>query len=67
MTGYVLEHAWVDGELRSEVAVSIAGGRFSRVGGAAERGATRLAGLTVPGLDNCHSQAFHPAGRKSVR
>jgi formiminoglutamate deiminase len=58
-THYVLERAWVEGELRSEVAVSVAGGRFTGVGGAAERGATRLAGLTVPGLANCHSHAFH--------
>ena len=62
-TGYVLEHAWIDGELRSEVPVSIAGGRFTQVGGVREHGATRLAGLTVPGLANCHSHAFHRALR----
>ncbi len=59
----MLEHAWIDGEVRSEVAVSVAGDRFTAVGGVPEAGATRLAGLTVPGLANCHSHAFHRALR----
>ncbi|HET6562399.1 MAG TPA: formimidoylglutamate deiminase [Marmoricola sp.] len=63
MTDYVLEHAWVDGELRSEVAVSVQGGRFTSVGGPPRSDARRLTGLTVPGLANCHSHAFHRALR----
>ena len=63
MNSYVLEHAWVDGEVRSEVHVAIADGRFTVVGGDAWPGAVRLEGLTLPGLANCHSHAFHRALR----
>jgi formiminoglutamate deiminase len=63
VTAYVLEHAWVSGEVRSEVAVTIADGRFSAVGGQPAAGAERLAGLTIPGLANGHSHAFHRALR----
>ena len=58
-TSYVLEHAWVDGKVQSSVAVTIRSGRFTAVGGAAAPGAQHLEGLTLPGLANCHSHAFH--------
>ena len=58
---YLLEHAWVDGELRREVAVTVRGGRFTAVGGAPAPEALRLPGLTAPGLANVHSHAFHRA------
>jgi formiminoglutamate deiminase len=63
-TAYLLERAWVDGATRGAVRVEIAEGRFSvvEVGGSAE-GAQPLAGLTMPGLANCHSHAFHRALR----
>jgi formiminoglutamate deiminase len=63
MTSYLLEHAWVDGEVRSEVHVAIADGRFTVVGGEPWPRAERLSGLTLPGLANCHSHAFHRALR----
>jgi formiminoglutamate deiminase len=63
MSSYVLEHAYLDGEVRSEVAVTLEDGRFTRVGGPAAAGAERLAGLTLPGFANAHSHAFHRALR----
>jgi formiminoglutamate deiminase len=64
MTAYLLERAWLDGAVRDDVLVEIEDGRFVRVevGGSAD-GVTRLAGLTLPGLANCHSHAFHRALR----
>ncbi len=63
MTSYLLEHAWVDGALRSDVAVTVEDGRFTQVGGEPAERAERLTGLTVPGLGNGHSHAFHRALR----
>ncbi|GAB2865752.1 formimidoylglutamate deiminase [Nocardioides pacificus] len=70
---YLLERGWVAGEMRDEVLVEIAGGRFSRVlpdapPAAVEAvsswpGVVRLPGVTVPGLANSHSHAFHRALR----
>ncbi len=62
-TAYALDHAWVDGEVRADVVVTVEDGRFASVGRDPVRGATRLPGLTVPGLANCHSHAFHRALR----
>ncbi|HEX6514289.1 MAG TPA: formimidoylglutamate deiminase [Nocardioidaceae bacterium] len=71
MTGrYWLEHAWLGGHASAPtvdaVLVSVEDGRFTRV----EPGVTevpadaqRLSGLTVPGMANCHSHAFHRALR----
>jgi formiminoglutamate deiminase len=63
VTDYVLQHAWVVGEVRDDVAVTVADGRFTSVGGVPAPGAERLAGLTLPGLANGHSHAFHRALR----
>jgi formiminoglutamate deiminase len=62
MTSYLLERAWVDGAVQDDVLVEIEEGRLRRVevGGA---GGTGLPGLTIPGLANCHSHAFHRALR----
>ena len=62
-SAYRLERAWVDGQVQHDVHVSVAGGRFTSVGGAPVEGAVHLPGLTVPGLANCHSHAFHRALR----
>ena len=72
-TSYLLERAWVDGAVHDDVLVEIEDGRFSRVDltagsspfpDAAPSGETaRLPGLTIPGLANCHSHAFHRALR----
>jgi len=65
VTSYLLERAWVEGAVRDQVIVEVEDGRFTRVepGGAGARGATPLPGLTLPGLANCHSHAFHRALR----
>ncbi|HET9421623.1 MAG TPA: formimidoylglutamate deiminase [Nocardioides sp.] len=64
MTAYLLERAWVDGAVRDDMLVEIEDGRFARVeAGGRSDAATRLAGLTLPGLANCHSHAFHRALR----
>ena len=68
MTGrYWLERAWLgDGAAVDGVLVAVENGRISTV----ETGVSvpppdsnRLAGLTIPGLANCHSHAFHRALR----
>ncbi len=67
MTGDSLQRAWVDGAVYDDVLVEVAGGRFTRVtpdvAAADVPRATRLAGLTLPGLANAHSHAFHRALR----
>jgi formiminoglutamate deiminase len=46
------------------VRVSVQDGRFAHVeAGATAEAAERLSGLTIPGLANCHSHAFHRALR----
>lgn len=64
---YWLERAWLGGpESATGVLVEVEDDRFTRVEtGVAEPSgdARRLAGLTVPGLANCHSHAFHRALR----
>ena len=63
-TSYLLERAWVDGRVQDDVLVEIARGRFTRVEVRADaEGARRVSGLTIPGLANCHSHAFHRALR----
>ncbi len=65
-TRYWLERAWLgDGGAVDHVLATVDDGRFAsvEVGVAAPGGAVRLPGLTVPGLANCHSHAFHRALR----
>jgi cytosine/adenosine deaminase-related metal-dependent hydrolase len=66
-TAYWLERAWLgDGTVADQVLVTVEDGRFSRVEagvGAPPAYAQRLLGLSVPGLANCHSHAFHRALR----
>ena len=63
MTTYLLEHAWLPDGISDDVFVTVVDGRFTKVGHDPVRGAHRLAGLTIPGLANCHSHAFHRALR----
>jgi formiminoglutamate deiminase len=66
MTQLLLERAWVGAEMRDNVLVEIADGRFRRVTPNSTRDAPaahRVAGLTIPGLANGHSHAFHRALR----
>ena len=64
MTAYWLERGLVDGVVRDAVRVEIEDGLFTAVEvGGEQVGADHLAGLTIPGLANCHSHAFHRALR----
>ncbi len=66
MTSYWCELAWRGGEeAEPGVLVETEGDRIAAVGRAPEPppGATRLAGLTIPGLANAHSHAFQRAIR----
>ena len=67
---YLCEHAWLGGpQASTDVLVEVSGDRITAVTqdatrlGAVPAGATRLAGLTLPGLANVHSHAFHRALR----
>ena len=66
MTAYLLERAWVDGAVHDGVLVAVEAGRFTEVRlaeGPAVPDVVRVPGLTVPGLANAHSHAFHRALR----
>ena len=63
-TAYLLERAWVGGGVRDNVLVEIDDGRFTTVSpDTIGVHITRIRGLTLPGLANCHSHAFHRALR----
>ncbi|MBP2705282.1 formimidoylglutamate deiminase [Microbispora sp. RL4-1S] len=65
-TAYWCEMAWLPpGEAVESVYVAVDGRRLGeiRTGVPAPPGAVRLAGLTLPGLADCHSHAFHRALR----
>ncbi|MEU3184296.1 formimidoylglutamate deiminase [Streptomyces sp. NPDC006923] len=67
---YWLEHAWLDNHVEPGVAVFVADGRITEVRSGTETppaGATVLRGLTLPGLANAHSHAFHRALRGTVQ
>jgi formiminoglutamate deiminase len=67
------ELAWLPGQgVRSGVLIEAAGQHFTAVTpdvrpGDCPPGTTRLAGLTLPGLANAHSHAFHRALRGTVQ
>jgi formiminoglutamate deiminase len=68
MSSFLAEHAWLPGAPAPvpDVLIEIADGRFAGVTpGVTEppADATRLPGLTLPGLANTHSHAFHRALR----
>jgi len=68
---YWCELAWLGGEqATADVLIDVAGDRITAVtsGGDRPNDATRLYGLTLPGLANAHSHAFHRAlrGRTQV-
>ncbi|MFF4214300.1 formimidoylglutamate deiminase [Streptomyces sp. NPDC001796] len=67
---YWLEHAWLDPVVEPGVALEVADGRITAVRtgvGAPPPGAEVLRGLTLPGLANAHSHAFHRALRGTVQ
>lgn len=69
MTAYLADYAWLGGDqVDVDVLIEVDGDRIRAVtpGSAAadaSAGATHLRGLTLPGLANAHSHAFHRALR----
>ncbi|MEU2624462.1 formimidoylglutamate deiminase [Streptomyces sp. NPDC007157] len=69
-TTYWLEYAWLDTYVEPGVAVEVADGRITAVRAETPTpppGAEILRGLTLPGLANAHSHAFHRALRGTVQ
>ncbi|MBV1946574.1 formimidoylglutamate deiminase [Streptomyces sp. BV129] len=67
---YWLEHAWLGANVEPGVLVEVADGRITAVRTgtpAPPSGAEILRGLTLPGLANAHSHAFHRALRGTVQ
>jgi len=68
---YWCEHAWLNGTVEQDVLIGTGtDGRVTTVRagtGAPPRGAEPLRGLTLPGLANAHSHAFHRALRGVVQ
>ena len=67
---YWLEHAWLDTHVEPGVALDVADGRITAVRTGVDTpppGAEILRGLTLPGLANAHSHAFHRALRGTVQ
>ncbi|MEU4099712.1 formimidoylglutamate deiminase [Streptomyces tanashiensis] len=71
LTTYWLEHAWLDTNAEPGVALEVSSeGRIEAVRTGVETpppGAVVLRGLTIPGLANAHSHAFHRALRGTVQ
>ncbi|MFD8549469.1 formimidoylglutamate deiminase [Streptomyces sp. NPDC059649] len=69
-TTYWLEHAWLGSHVEPGVTLETADGRITAVRTGDDTpppGATVLRGLTLPGLANAHSHAFHRALRGTVQ
>jgi formiminoglutamate deiminase len=64
VTTYLLERALLPSGVHDDVLVEVVDGRFASVEpGTLSGAAERLNGLTIPGLANTHSHAFHRALR----
>ncbi|AIR98779.1 formimidoylglutamate deiminase [Streptomyces glaucescens] len=69
-TAYWLEHAWLGTRVEPGVVLETGDGRVTAVRtgvGTPPPGAEVLRGLTLPGLANAHSHAFHRALRGAVQ
>ncbi|MEU1214657.1 formimidoylglutamate deiminase [Streptomyces sp. NPDC005791] len=67
---YWMSHAWLGTHVEPGVLLDVAGGRIAGVRTGTDApppGATALYGLTVPGLANTHSHAFHRALRSTAQ
>ncbi|MEU8247638.1 formimidoylglutamate deiminase [Nonomuraea sp. NPDC048916] len=64
---YWCEQAWLPGGVTDGVLVEIEGAHIVQVGQGEPGAAERLAGLTIPGLANAHSHAFHRALRGATQ
>jgi formiminoglutamate deiminase len=65
-TRYWCEFAWVGDTVRADVLLTVDDGRFTDVLLDAAPDGIRLDGLTLPGIANAHSHAFHRALRGRV-
>ncbi|UJW35457.1 formimidoylglutamate deiminase [Saccharothrix sp. AJ9571] len=63
MTTFWCERAWLPDGVADGVLLEVSGGRIDSVTPGAPRTGTVLGGLTVPGMANGHSHAFHRALR----
>ncbi|MEX5719560.1 formimidoylglutamate deiminase [Geodermatophilus maliterrae] len=66
VTRFFADHAWLgDDQVRADVLIEVDGERITAVQPGADRpaDAVHLRGVTVPGLANSHSHAFHRALR----
>ncbi|MCP2253646.1 formiminoglutamate deiminase [Prauserella aidingensis] len=63
VTEYWCEYAWLPGGPAEGVGVDVAGGAIVAVEPGRARRGTTLRGLTLPGMANAHSHAFHRALR----
>jgi formiminoglutamate deiminase len=64
MKRYHAQYAWLGGETAEpDVLIEVDGGRITAVQPGASRDGQALPGLTLPGLANAHSHAFHRALR----
>ncbi|MEW1643294.1 MULTISPECIES: formimidoylglutamate deiminase [unclassified Streptomyces] len=67
---YWLEHAWLDTNVEPGVVLEVGDGRITALRTGVDTpppGAEILRGLTLPGLANAHSHAFHRALRGTVQ
>ncbi|MER5550126.1 formimidoylglutamate deiminase [Streptomyces sp. NPDC002793] len=67
---YWMSHAWLGTHVEPGVLLDVSGGRIAGVRTGVDApppGATALHGLTVPGLANTHSHAFHRALRATAQ
>ncbi|WP_433438803.1 formimidoylglutamate deiminase [Nonomuraea sp. CA-141351] len=64
---YWCEQAWLPDGVAEGVLIEVEGARIASVGQGPPGPAERLPGLTVPGLANAHSHAFHRALRGTAQ
>ncbi len=66
---YSCERALIEKRVHDDVSITVDDGRFTaiEIGVEVASGATRLRGLTLPGLANSHSHAFHRALRSRTQ
>ncbi|MEU1387016.1 MULTISPECIES: formimidoylglutamate deiminase [unclassified Nonomuraea] len=64
---YWCEQAWLPDGVAHGVLIEVEGARIARIGRGEPGSAERLPGLTIPGLANAHSHAFHRALRGATQ
>ena len=70
MRHFHCEYAWLGGDVaEADVAITVDGDRITAISSGAlpDPSATRLAGVTLPGLANSHSHAFHRGLRSATQ